>query len=81
MNNQITVTLVVAFLGLVALLSLGSTAWLLHGGINDAGSILAVSTPGSAAIGAIAGLLGSTAAAPRSGGSTIVAAEQHDPAA
>lgn len=64
MTNQLTVTLVVVFLGLVALLSLGLTFWLIHDGTDDAALILAVSSPGTTALGAVAAVLVSTRVVP-----------------
>lgn len=64
MTNQLTVTLVVVFLGCVALLSLGLTFWLIHDGTSDAALILAVSSPGTTALGAVAAMLVTTRVAP-----------------
>lgn len=60
MTNQLTVTLVVIFLGLVAVVSLGLSGWLIHDGITDSAVLLAITTPGTTALGAIAGVLAST---------------------
>jgi hypothetical protein len=59
-TNQLSVTLVIVFLGALALLSTAGSIWLIHDGTSDAALLVAVTSPGTAALGALAGILAST---------------------
>lgn len=60
-TNQLTVTLIVAILGAVSLVSLALSGYLVHQGINDLGTIVVISSPGTTSLGGLIGLLGGTA--------------------
>lgn len=59
--NQITVTLVVIMLGLIAMASLAISGVLIYQGTDTLGEVVVISSYGTTALGGLIGLLGGTA--------------------